>query len=238
MQATREITTLSNVPEGSEPEDKEAAAIASRKETSDYEPMATPSEESNSNDEASNISIDSKPVKAKVAAKPATKPSIRKALKGPQQVTHICFRVPYKDSDGQEYKQWVSPSALYSIISCTDIHKSNLPALSCRFSKDPLKVKYKLSEDNWDFIKKEYQTEVQKKQDDAKIDISLPPQFLDNLLASKKVQKAKNATISTKRGKRIGWTWMHTTSQAIRCLRPGCVKSLANASSTRMSSAK
>ncbi|KAF8502408.1 hypothetical protein JB92DRAFT_2833629 [Gautieria morchelliformis] len=118
------------------------------------------------------------------------------------------------DSDGQEYKQWVSPSvsdtleevtqALYSIIGCTDIHKSNLPALSCQFSKDPLKVKYKLSEDNWDFIKKEYQTEVQKKRDDAKIDISLPPQFLDNLLASKKVQKAKNATVSTKHGKVMG----------------------------------
>ncbi|KAF8484426.1 hypothetical protein JB92DRAFT_3148768 [Gautieria morchelliformis] len=170
MQATREIMTLSDVPEGSEPEDEEAASIASRKETSDYEPVAAPTEESNSDDEASNVSIDSKPVKAKVAAKPASKPSIKKASKGPQQ-----------DSDGQEYKQWVSPSvsdtleevtqALYSIIGCTNIHKSNLPALSCQFSKDPLKVKYKLSEDNWDFIKKEYQTEVQKKRDDAKIDI-------------------------------------------------------------------
>jgi hypothetical protein len=94
--------------------------------------------------------------------------------------------VPYKDSDGQEYKQWLSLSikdtlkevthALYDIIGCTDIHASNLPALSCHFSKDPLKVKYKLSAENWDFIGKEYHTEVQKKGDEAKIDISLPPQ--------------------------------------------------------------
>ncbi|KAF8470381.1 hypothetical protein JB92DRAFT_3289013 [Gautieria morchelliformis] len=159
MQATREITTLSDVPEGSEPEDKEAASIASRKETSDYEPVAAPSEESDSDDEASNVSIDSEPVKAKVAAKPASKPSIKQASKGPHDML-------------EEVTQ-----ALYSIIGCTNIHKSNLPALSCQFSKDPLKVKYKLSEDNWDFIK-EYQTEVQKKWDDAKIDISLPPQVM------------------------------------------------------------
>ena len=93
----------------------------------------------------------------------------------------IRFRVPYKDSDGQEYKQWLSLSikdtlkevmhVLYDIIGCTDIPASNLPALSCHFSKDPLKVKYKLSAENWDFIGKEYHTEVQKKGNKAKIDI-------------------------------------------------------------------
>ncbi|KAF8463768.1 hypothetical protein JB92DRAFT_3299936 [Gautieria morchelliformis] len=195
--------TLSDVLGGSEPEDEEAAAIASQKETSDYEPVAAPSEDSNSDDEASNVSIDSEPVKAKVAAKPASKPSIKKALKGPQYTfphTLQGFRWARIQTMGLAF----ITQALYSIIGCTDIHKSNLPVLSCQFSKDPLKVKYKLSEDNWDFIKKEYQTEVQKKRDDAKINISLPPQFLDNLLASKKVHKAKNATISTKRGKVMG----------------------------------
>jgi hypothetical protein len=84
--------SLSDIPEDSEPEDREPVGITNQKADSDFVPAATPSpEESESDNKAStDISSDSEPVKTKVTkAKPMSKLSIKKVLKAP--VTRECI---------------------------------------------------------------------------------------------------------------------------------------------------
>jgi len=93
------------------------------------------------------------------------------------------FRVPAMNAKGEEYTEWLMLKSSLSleeaivqingVIGCTDLPEESLPSLFCHFSKDKQSTRWDIRT-QWDFIKKDYLIELQKKGQHAAVEIILP----------------------------------------------------------------